>query len=1041
MKILKSKKFWAIFVVSIFAIYTLCGFFLVPYILTDILPQKLKEQNIYAKIQSAKFNPFTYELNLENASLVTKDNAPVFKVKSFTTKLAISRLFTKEIKLENLLFSSPELSTIIDENGKLNLLKIGNFQDDNSTKKPQTQKENGWNVVVDLLDIDNAKINFKDNRKNRKFDFSLNDLNYQAKNLSTKRGDVSPQKLNTKSSSAKSVDINGNLSLNPFNTQGDIKVEDLKLSNLYNYSVADKNIYPKKASADIKFSYKTELSDSGLSVELSKIDILLKDVQLYTNETLFAKLNSLDIANFDVNVMLGKKQKTVKVKGDKIELVAPNIYNSKLTPLKLQSKKIAILKPTVGIVLEKNLEAKISDINVNGLKLNLENNTSANLKSLALKNIDATTTLDKNATTKLNLENLTLNEVDFSDSSTLPLKGALAKLSVDKTVLNFPSSKKLLSIKSVGLSGVDIKNTNLKSSSFKAKNLNLNQLGLSSKNIDIKSVILDSLDTNIALLKSGDIDFLTGLKQSGESNTSKEPFGYNIEKVSVKNSSVLFKDEKKSFSQKISSIELNVDNITDDKTSLMRFSANAKEKKELALNSKGNIKLEPLEITSDIDLKYANLENFQPYIDEFVNAKLKKGSLDAKGKIELKKSLQVKLDTSLKNVKINSHSKTLASWRSLKIKKIDYKDDRLKIQNISLSNPKTQLIIAKNGDNNFKNILKSTDNKKSKKTSSKPFRYSIDSFNLANGSFALINNKLNKKSTTTISKIKTDIYKISSNKKVRSKAKLTAVINKTGYITTDANMYFGDMKKNTVIITALKGLKLTSLNPYATQYLGYNIDKGRLTLNLKEDIKKGQLKGDSLINLDQIELGDTVKSKDALALPLDTALMILKDSNGDVQLDVPISGDTNDPQFSYASTVITAFTNIITGIVTAPFSLIGNILGIDTKKLKTVDFEPSSNHLMPSEEEKMKAYVSILDKKPKLKLTISGAYDDKVDFNFDDNITIEKPSYKELAATRADVIKNALIKAGAPEDKIVLKKVAPTTANQGHWVGCKVGLE
>ena len=139
---------------------------------------------------------------------------------------------------------------------------------------------------------------------------------------------------------------------------------------------------------------------------------------------------------------------------------------------------------------------------------------------------------------------------------------------------------------------------------------------------------------------------------------------------------------------------------------------------------------------------------------------------------------------------------------------------------------------------------------------------------------------------------------------------------------------------------------MPSLTPYSGKFIGYAIQKGKLSMDLSYKIKQGLMEGDNKINLDSLTLGEKIESDEATSLPLGLAIAILKDSKGQIDLNLPVSGDSNDPEFRYGAIVWKAIGNLIGGIVTSPFSLIGSILGIETQSLQSIDFAAGASELI-----------------------------------------------------------------------------------------------
>jgi hypothetical protein len=138
------------------------------------------------------------------------------------------------------------------------------------------------------------------------------------------------------------------------------------------------------------------------------------------------------------------------------------------------------------------------------------------------------------------------------------------------------------------------------------------------------------------------------------------------------------------------------------------------------------------------------------------------------------------------------------------------------------------------------------------------------------------------------------------------------------------------------------------------KFAGYKIASGKISLDLNYKVRNGQLEGDNQVVIDQLTLGERVDSPDALKLPLELAIAILKDSNGRIDLGLPVSGSLDDPQFSYGAVIWKAVVNVLTRIVTAPFRALGALFGGDGAKLEAIDFDPGSAAILPPEREKLR---------------------------------------------------------------------------------------
>ncbi len=184
---------------------------------------------------------------------------------------------------------------------------------------------------------------------------------------------------------------------------------------------------------------------------------------------------------------------------------------------------------------------------------------------------------------------------------------------------------------------------------------------------------------------------------------------------------------------------------------------------------------------------------------------------------------------------------------------------------------------------------------------------------------------------------------------------------------------------NTDLDVVFKNVDMVSASPYSMKFAGYKIAEGKISLDLQYKVRAGALEGNNHIVLDKMTLGERIDSPDALKLPLELALAILKDSDGRIDLGLPVAGNLNDPQFSYGALVWKAVGNVLSKVVTAPFRALGALLGINGDKLEAVDFDAGSARLLPPEREKLKQVAQILAKRAQLSVTVPGQYSEAVD--------------------------------------------------------------
>src|SRR5690606_5333909 len=147
------------------------------------------------------------------------------------------------------------------------------------------------------------------------------------------------------------------------------------------------------------------------------------------------------------------------------------------------------------------------------------------------------------------------------------------------------------------------------------------------------------------------------------------------------------------------------------------------------------------------------------------------------------------------------------------------------------------------------------------------------------------------------------------------------------------------------IATRFKHVELTTLTPYSGKFAGYRIRKGRLNLDLHYRIEQGQLNAENKLLLEDLQLGEQVDSKDAVDLPIRLAVALLKDTQGNIDIELPVQGNLNDPQFSVMPIVWQTLRNLVLRAAQAPFNFIAGLVGGSDADLSQVRFAAGSSEL------------------------------------------------------------------------------------------------
>jgi hypothetical protein len=174
-------------------------------------------------------------------------------------------------------------------------------------------------------------------------------------------------------------------------------------------------------------------------------------------------------------------------------------------------------------------------------------------------------------------------------------------------------------------------------------------------------------------------------------------------------------------------------------------------------------------------------------------------------------------------------------------------------------------------------------------------------------------------------------------------------------------------------------IELTNLTPYSAKYAGYPITKGKLNVDLHYKLDNDQLTANNHIFIDQLTFGDHVDNSTATKLPVRLAISLLKNSRGEIDVNIPVSGSLSNPEFSIGGLIWHAVMNLLEKAVTAPFSLLANAFGGSGEEMGYVEFDAGSAKLSDAADKKLDTIATALADKGSIHIDLIGRVDPAVD--------------------------------------------------------------
>lgn len=563
------------------------------------------------------------------------------------------------------------------------------------------------------------------------------------------------------------------------------------------------------------------------------------------------------------------------------------------------------------------------------------------------------------------------------------------------------------------------------------------------------------------------------------------PWVVTLNKIVIEDYGVNFEDAVPSENvvTTIEPIKLDVENLIIGKPAKAKVKLALKVNRTGQLTAAGTASPDPVDADLKLSVKQLEILPFQPYFADQINIALTSGSVAADGKLSLSVPKSGKTQVAYSgSASVNTlasvdkvNAEDFLKWESLFFDNLRVKLDPffLEVKEVALTDFYSRLIVNNDGTLNVQGIMvkpgetpgaqpadanaaaSKLDAKASEaKAESKPpvnkdktakpaapkpapatdstaevRRFvKIDQVTLQAGTINFSDKFIKPNVTATLNEVGGRVTGLLSDAAsradvdLRGKLSNQAPLTITGQINPLSGDLFADLK------VSFRDIELPPFTPYSGKYAGYTIEKGKLSLDLKYLVDKRKLSAENKVFIDQFTFGEKVESADATKLPVQLAVSLLKDREGKINLDIPITGSLDDPKFRLGRVILQVIVNLIVKAVTAPFALIGSLMGGGSgEELSYLEFAYGSAALDENGNKKLETLAKALRDRPGLKLEVIGHADPEKDreglrqASFDrrlkaqklkdltkkgqaapsvDSITIEKTEY-ELYLTKA----------------------------------------
>ncbi|MGB7220614.1 MAG: DUF748 domain-containing protein, partial [Vicinamibacterales bacterium] len=523
------------------------------------------------------------------------------------------------------------------------------------------------------------------------------------------------------------------------------------------------------------------------------------------------------------------------------------------------------------------------------------------------------------------------------------------------------------------------------------------------------------------------------------------PVDFRLASFDVEDASVTFEDRSAepaaNGGSPVNTVKLDVTGLTASARGIssntaapVPFSAKGRVQEKGTVEVDGTIAPSPLAANVTFGAQALDLLSLGPYITRFVpGGKIGSGTAALQGKIALstpsgtssaKPTLKVTANGSLDDVELRDlKDERVVAWGKLGIDGLTFDDppNRARVRKVTLDRPFAKILIDQNGRLNLTSLTAGAAPVAGAPVAAASAgapapALEVVTVEIRDASAEFSDQSILLPFQAQIHSANGTIRDVSSVSAAPATLAIEGRIDQTGYVKADGTLRLADPLASSEIAVAFRSIEMPDLTPYFAEFAGYRVREGALDVDIRYVVKDRRLVGSNKIMARDLALGDKVDSSKAPPLPVRLAIALLKDRDGRINIDVPIEGTVDSPEWSYKKVFWAAVRTIMGNLVKAPFRALGRLFGRDEDDLELVEFDPGRSDLLPAEQATLARLAEQIAPRQDVTLTVEGRFDPEADV-----AAMKRAKLETLIESRRDAAATAAAATGASTLETILE--------------------